>query len=145
MGLRRKAREIAMKSLYSIEVTEGNLELNQNIYKEKLEEIIENAEVTHEKIIDYARFLVDNTSMNLDFIDKIIEKFSRNWSLASIAPIEKTLMRIAIYEMEFTNTPHPIIINEAIEITKKYCDKKAGKFVNGILDSASRYLKNEKN
>jgi N utilization substance protein B len=70
----------------------------------------------------------------------IINNQSDNWTIERLAVIDREILRIAVAEMKYIKTPHPIVINESIEIAKKYSTENSGKFVNGILDAISSEL-----
>jgi N utilization substance protein B len=71
------------------------------------------------------------------YIDSIIKKYAKNWDIERMVVVDRNIIRIAIYEIMFFNfTPINVIINEAIEISKKYSTKDSRKFINGILDKA---------
>jgi transcription antitermination protein NusB len=63
---------------------------------------------------------------------------AKGWTVDRIAPLDMNVMRTAIYEIEFTDTPPEVAIDEAVEIDKKYCGAEAPKFVNGILGAVAR-------
>jgi N utilization substance protein B len=70
-----------------------------------------------------------------DRIDSLIEKYADNWEIDRMATIDRNIMRIAAYEMLYTkDTPVSVIIDEAVEIAKRFSNKDSSKFVNGILD-----------
>ena len=76
-------------------------------------------------------------------LDAVIEKFSQHWRLERIAKIELTILRLALYEMLYRpDVPIKVAINEGIELSKKFGDEKSRSFVNGILDSSARSLRN---
>ena len=83
----------------------------------------------------------------MSFADELIEKYSRGWKIARIAPVSRATMRLAVYEMYFRDdVPDNVAVNEAIELIKKYDDaEKARPFVNGILNSILRAKKAEEN
>ena len=81
---------------------------------------------------------------NIDIIDSKISEQSIHWPIDKIAFLDKSILRIAIYEILFTETPHPVIMNEAIEIAKKYCSENSAKFINGVLNAISKQEKAKK-
>lgn len=140
MGSRREAREIVVQTLYALclnsnEITKDSAESSKHI-NEKLSQIIDfNNKSFSNSQNEFCNFLVNNTYLNLESIDNLITRFSEHWDLRRISIMDKCVLRMAIMEMRFTDTPGKIIINEAIEIAKKFCGEKSGKFINGILDS----------
>lgn len=84
---------------------------------------------------DYARDLVSVVSRDLPVIDKLIAKLSHNWKLYRINRVDRNILRMAIAEItNFPHVPGPVILNEAIDIGKKYGAENSGAFINGILD-----------
>ena len=141
MGIRRKGREIALQTLYAIEFIDHEHNDLELIYQEKLQEIAEAKEIQLDsKIYDFALEIVRNTIHRIDEIDENISSHSTNWKVNKIADLDKAVLRIAIYEMMFTATAPAIIMNEAIEIAKKFCSDSSSKFVNGILNSIADEL-----
>lgn len=82
--------------------------------------------------------LVQGVFSALDRIDDAISKASTNWSLDRMATIDRALLRIAVYELLESDTPPKVILNEAIELAKKYGTEQSGPFVNGILATVAR-------
>lgn len=74
-----------------------------------------------------------------DFIDSKIQKFAKNWSFDRIAKVDLAILRLAIYELCFCpGTPVPVIINEALELSKYYSSDDSKRFINGILDHVAK-------
>jgi|SRR5690625_304561 len=119
---RRTAREYALQILYPLDMN----------YKEPtvaIKDFLESDEAD-----PFLTKLVEGVINHLEEIDEMIIKHLENWSLETIATVEKTILRIATYEMTFEDEiPKEVSINEAVEIAKKFGDVKSGKFVNGIL------------
>lgn len=87
----------------------------------------------------FTRALAEGTAEHLEELDKIIGAHARGWSLDRIAPLEKSIMRVALYEISYRDdVPTPVAIDEAVSIAGKYCGADAPKFVNGILSAATR-------
>ncbi len=144
--MRRKGREIAVQTLYSLEYL-GSV-INQKApdfieyFSDKLLEISTSKEISSEsRIYKFAFEILENLLVNLTEIDKKIQKHSLNWSMDRIAKLDKCILRIATYEMLYTDTAPAVIMNEAIEISKKFCSESSGKFINGILNSIAEESK----
>ncbi len=142
MGLRRKSREIAFKVLFSLEYIEtsqllGHMQLLE-FYPDKLNEILhEFDKQTDERAIEFAEYLIKNTIIHQEEIDVLIRQHSKNWSIGRLAVTDKTLLRIGIYEILFTETPAAIVMDEIIEIAKRYCSENSSKFINGVLNAVA--------
>ena len=118
---RKQAREKAFQSLYQIDI-------NKDKSADTLIETID------EKTNRYAVTLIEGVLNHLTEIDEKISDKLEKWSFDRIATVEKTVLRIAVYEILFEeSTPNKVAINEAVELAKKYNEEQAGKFINGIL------------
>lgn len=119
---RREAREKALQTLFQLENTELTVEA-----------AIEHA-IEDQTSSEFFEQIVHGTLEHLEEIDASIEDKLENWSLSRLAKIERTILRVAAYELLFTpEVPKNVVINEAIEISKIFGDEKSSKFVNGVL------------
>jgi|SRR5690554_448401 len=84
---------------------------------------------------DFLRELVDNVLSQRDLLDQVIAKFSRGWSITRMPRVERAILRLAAWELLFSNTPPAVVINEAVNLAKDYSNAQAASFVNGVLDS----------
>lgn len=84
------------------------------------------------------RELAEGVDSHREELDDIIAAHAKGWTVDRIAPLDMNVMRTALYEMEFTETPAEVAIDEAVEIAKEYCGADAPKFVNGILGAVAR-------
>jgi N utilization substance protein B len=85
--------------------------------------------------------LVEGVDANRADIDEVISEYAQGWELSRIAPLERNILRVALYEMNFRDdVPAEVAIDEAVEIAKKYSGADAPGFVNGILGSAAREM-----
>jgi N utilization substance protein B len=87
----------------------------------------------------FTRELADGVEANRAQLDELISRHSRGWSLERIAPLERNIMRVALYEaLHRGDIPTEVAIDEAVELAKEYCGADAPGFVNGILGAAVR-------
>ncbi|OGR52001.1 MAG: transcription antitermination factor NusB [Elusimicrobia bacterium GWA2_62_23] len=132
MSKRRLARENCLQSLYSSDI--AKLEPSAVLASFQMEEFALEA-----KVFDFYKTLYSSTVDNIQKIDEIIKKTSRNWEMERMPAIDRSILRMAVCEMMIlSDAPVPVIIDEAIELAKKYSTEKSGKFVNGVLDSIAR-------
>ena len=89
---------------------------------------------------DFATELVKGTTEHLDAIDPLLESTATNWRLIRMALIDRLIMRMAVYEMVYTETPKAVIIDEALELAKTFSGDEAVAFINGILDGVCRQI-----
>lgn len=119
---RHTAREKAFKILFQ-------LDINDNDPVEAMEAFLETTESDA-----FLTTLVQGIAANKSEIDNIIAANLEKWTLERIASVEKTILRIAVYEMKYLDDiPVNVSINEAVELAHHYGDEKSGKFVNGVL------------
>ncbi len=128
MGTRRKSREIAIQILYQFEMNRTDLDDGLKLFW---------AEHPNSKEVSgFAEYLVRGVDDNKDEIDSIIVNAASNWSLKRISPVDRGILREAIFEFIFCkDIPYKVTLNEAIEMGKKFSSEKSGSFINGILDS----------
>ena len=88
----------------------------------------------NDSLIDFAKEILVGVRSHRAEIDKLLSKYSANWSIKRMATSDRNVMRIAAYEMLYGETPGRVAINEAIDIAKRYGSLNSGAFVNGILD-----------
>jgi transcription antitermination protein NusB len=94
------------------------------------------------ELLDDARALTRELAEGVDShreeLDDIIAEHVKGWTVDRIAPLDMNVMRVAVYEMEFGDTPAEVAIDEAVELAKEYCGADAPKFVNGVLGAVVR-------
>ncbi len=86
----------------------------------------------------FTRELAEGVEGCRDELDATISRHSKGWELDRIAPLERNVMRVALYEIEHSDVPDEVAIDEAVELTKRYCGADAPGFVNGVLGAAVR-------
>jgi N utilization substance protein B len=84
------------------------------------------------------RELAEGVDGHREELDDTIADHAKGWTVDRIAPLDLNVMRVALYEIEFTETPPEVAINEAVELAKEYCGAEAPKFINGILGAVLR-------
>ena len=127
MGKRRAARELALKFLYQNE-------FNSNSPDSELNSFCERANVS-EEIQDFTQTLIKNIFAHKKEVDGLLKKISANWVPDRMAMIDKNILRLGICELLFdSTTPPKVVINEAVEIAKKFGTEESPDFINGILD-----------
>jgi transcription antitermination protein NusB len=127
-GERRRAREFALQLLFQIDLAPGDLE-------DTLDEFWAGRR-TSESVLQFAEDLVRGTLARRDAIDEILAASALNWRVSRMAVVDRNILRMAIYEFLFqAATPRVVVIDEAIEIAKKFGNDESGPFINGILDA----------
>jgi N utilization substance protein B len=125
---RRKAREMAFKVLFQVDQVNSE---PRSAFNYLLEE-----KYIPEKDSEFAWVLVEGTVSRIEAIDTIIASFSKDWSVQRMSSVDRNLLRLASYEMLYLKDSQPIVvIDEAIEIAKRYSEPASVGFINAILDN----------
>ena len=124
---RKVAREVVFKYLFEKDMNK-ELGFNRDFYS-KREDVLE----LEEAQVGYVLDTVENVLMNIDKIDKYIEDSIEVWNFERVGSVERALLRYAVYEIKFTDIGVEIIINEAVELAKRYGEEKSSEFINGVL------------
>src|SRR5581483_10698474 len=134
-GNRRKAREIALQTLYQLDVQEQlTSEQAAALFWQHFSREAASAD-GDEANRAFADQLVRGVREHLAEIDALLGRASRNWRLERMARVDRNLLRLAIYELKYcADVPAKVAINEAIEIAKRFGTAESPAFVNGILD-----------
>jgi N utilization substance protein B len=135
MGKRRRSREIALQFLYQYD-SQRKTCLEDSEIKQQINLFwsAKNASI-NEDVREFANVLITGSCENMEGIDGIIKKYSKNWRLSRMPTIDRNILRMAIYELAYLrNIPPPVTINEAVELAKKFGTEESGSFINGILD-----------
>lgn len=120
-------REETFKLLYSLEIQKEFEQEEVEAYFEDMEMIDIKAK---EQIIDEINQIKEN---NQEIIDLISENLKSDWNVDRISKINIALLKIAIYEMLYKNVPYKVVINEVVELAKKYGEDTSSSFINGVL------------
>jgi N utilization substance protein B len=83
----------------------------------------------------FANRLFEGAADEATALDEIISQHAKNWRLERVAAIDRAILRLGLHEMRATDTPPTVVINEAVDLAKKFSSEEAGAFVNGILDT----------
>nr|WP_302599265.1 transcription antitermination factor NusB [uncultured Cellulosilyticum sp.] len=129
---RRSARELIMQMLY-----EGTFHEEQDcdrLYNEKIE-MLKETEHVNKGLLQFIEETYYGILAHKEAIDAAIIESATNWSISRIAKVDLSILRLAIYELKYTDVPHKVAVNEALEIAKAYSTEKSPKFINGVLGS----------
>ena len=89
---------------------------------------------------EFANLLFEGAANDAAALDEIIGKHCENWRFERLAAIDRAILRLAIHEMSSSDTPPKVVLNEAVELAKKFSSEESGPFVNGVLDSVHKSL-----
>jgi N utilization substance protein B len=136
MGIRRKSRECALQVLFQLEFHPPDAGEVLSVYWK--------ANKVSEKIREYTEFVVLGVLAHRDEIDAIISRKATNWRIERMTLVDRNIFRIAIYEFLYqSDVPRTVVINEALEIAKKFSTDESAHFINGILDSVKRSIEED--
>ncbi|MBR3162822.1 MAG: transcription antitermination factor NusB [Clostridia bacterium] len=132
---RSAIRELAFKLIYSLEIQK-----NENI-DEQIELYIEAGEITDTKAVTYIKETINGIEKHKEEIISLIEKnLKADWEISRVSKIDISLLKLAIYEIKYTDIPYKVAINEVVELAKKYGEDTSKNFVNGILASVIKEI-----
>ncbi len=140
-GTRHKARECALQMLFASDMAHTDAAaLTTNYWNELGDATID------DKTREFANGLVRGTIENRDLIDDKIRTRAEHWRIERMAIVDRNVLRLAVYEFLFEETPNTVVINEALEIARRFSTFEATQFINGILDAIKHDLekKNKK-
>lgn len=127
---RSKSREQAFKLLYSMQIVKSD-----NV-EEQIKLYIEEEEITNKETIEYIEDIINGTIAKENEIEKQIEEnIKKDWTISRISKIDLGLLKLGIYEMLYSKVPYKVVINEVVELAKKYGTDSSKSFVNGVLAS----------
>lgn len=130
MGTRRKARECALQMLFAADVAKTSSGvLTENYWKELGEP------ATDDATREFSNQLASGTLREIERTDDTIRTRAEHWRIERMAIVDRNVLRLAVYEFLFTDTPHTVVINEALEIARRFSTFEATQFINGILDA----------
>lgn len=133
MGKRRQARECALQILFQLEFHTGDPRDTIRVYWE--------GQKAGRGAREYGTWIVERILEHGETIDRTIQSASKNWRLARMAVVDRNILRIAVAELLYEPTLVPaIVMDEAIEIAKRYSGEASAVFVNGVLDAIGRGL-----
>ncbi|RDU67904.1 transcription antitermination factor NusB [Helicobacter equorum] len=133
MATRTQARNAVLGILYAYDI--GN-----HTAIEEATQILEEKKIRH-KQQDFALGLIQGVLTNLENLDTLINTHLKEWDISRLGRIECSILRLGAYELCYTQTDAPIVINEAIELGKIYGDENAPRLINGVLDSIQKLTK----
>jgi len=140
MGTRRKARECALQMLFAADITKlpGDV-VTRNFWDEIGEPDMEDL------MREFSIKLTLGTLDELATVDDKIRTRAEHWRIERMAIVDRNVLRLAVYEFLFEETPNTVVINEALEIARRFSTFEATQFINGILDAIKHDLEKKNN
>ena len=129
---RSEIREVVLKFLYSLELQK----VDKDEYEEQIQLFLEADEIEDKKVEKYIKDAAYGIEKNREeIINQIKDELSEKWEIRRLSKMSLAILKLAIYEMIYAKVPYKVVINEAVELAKKYGDYSTPAFVNGILGS----------
>ena len=133
-GPRRKAREYALQMLFQWDITHDSIDQIVTTF-------FQNQPEESQTLMDFARHLVTGTVEHVEQIDQLIRRHAEHWRLDRMATVDRNILRLAVEEFLYDHpTPKTVVINEAIEIARRFSAQESPQFINGVLDSIKKEL-----
>ncbi|MDR3108140.1 MAG: transcription antitermination factor NusB [Planctomycetaceae bacterium] len=132
LSVRTLARTVAFQVLYQEDMNTGSAS------EYGIDYINEQLNTADESMRILCQSLVIGTRSHVAEIDKLISEMSTNWSIERMAVTDRNILRLAVYEILHEQTPRPVVINEAIELAKRFGATTSASFVNGVLDKIEK-------
>jgi transcription antitermination protein NusB len=135
VGARRKGRELALQMLYQWDVG-----------REPVESVVESSselQSAGDAAREFASRLVEGTVDRVEEIDRILIETSEHWRLGRMSTVDRNVLRLAVYELLAKETPPGVVINEALEVAKRFSSPESAAFVNGVLDAVNQEINAE--
>jgi N utilization substance protein B len=124
---RHKAREVALQMLFQKDL---NPDISADAIREQIQEMLDN----NESMCRFAWGLFAGATESRSVIDRQIESVAANWKVGRMPPTDRNTIRLGAFELLYTDTPYPVVIDEALELAKSFGTAQSASFVNGILD-----------
>jgi N utilization substance protein B len=137
-GTRRKSRELTLQMLFQLDMGKQDLDQVRGTFWSERQDL-------DEKVRGFSDDLFRVACERRDEIDQIIERNAEHWRMERMAAVDRNLLRAGVAEfLGFPQTPRPVVINESLEIARRYSTPEAVQFINGVLDSVARELGDSK-
>lgn len=133
-GTRRKSRELTLQMLFQLDMGKQDLDQVRRTFWSERKDL-------DEKVRGFSDDLFRIACERREEIDQIIERNAEHWRMDRMAAVDRNLLRAGVAEfLGFPQTPRPVVINESLEIARRYSTPESVQFINGVLDSVAREL-----
>ncbi len=119
---RKATRELALKMVFQHSFSPQDDDLAREHMQQPVDE-------------SFLELLVTGVNLHGSQLDQIIGRFSQGWTVDRMPRVDRSILRLAVFELLATDSPTPVVINEAVELAKRYSDAAGARFINGVLDS----------
>ncbi len=140
MSSRHRSREVALQALYALDVANLRGEEKAPSAQEVYEGVAEHFEMP-EGSRTFAKELVNAVSESRALLDEKIAQHARNWRVSRMAAVDRNVLRLATFELVYTDTPIGVVLDEAVELARRFGSEASPAFVNGILDALAHAVR----
>ncbi len=133
-GTRRKSREMALQMLFQLDMGKQDIDQVRKTFWNERRDL-------DEKVRGFADDLFRVAAERQGEIDELVERNAEHWRMDRMAAVDRNVLRCGVAEMlGFADTPKPVVINEALEIARRFSTPESVQFINGVLDSVAKEL-----
>jgi N utilization substance protein B len=136
---RQRSRQVALQALYAHDLADPKRGDGETRIEETFEQVAQNFDLP-EGARDFALKLVQGTASELSEIDALLAANAINWKLSRMAAVDRNVLRLGTYELMRTDTPVSVVLDEAIQLARRFGAESSPGFVNGVLDAVARQL-----
>ncbi|MCI9039740.1 MAG: transcription antitermination factor NusB [Clostridia bacterium] len=127
---RSEGRNLAFELLYSLEIQK----VGQEELEEQIQLFLQESEITQENVTEYIKQTINGITFQEEEIKKMIsQNLKEKWDISRISKVNLALLKLGIYEIVYSKLPYKVVVNEVVELAKKYGEDSSPSFVNGIL------------
>jgi N utilization substance protein B len=136
-GGRHRGREVALQVLYAIDVDAAPGGDSSDLIFDRISENF----VVPTPVAAFARALVKGVVERLEGLDEILGIHAQNWRVSRMAVVDRNVLRLAVHELRDTDTPIAVVIDEAVDLARRFGSESSPSFVNGVLDAVAREVR----
>jgi N utilization substance protein B len=137
---RHQSRQVALQVLYAVDLAQGRRAGAGPTDQEVFDDVAANFDLP-EGARAFAKQLVAGVSAHREALDARISEHAKNWRLSRMAAVDRNVLRLAVYELVHGDTPASVILDEAVELARRFGDEPSPAFVNGVLDPVARSVR----
>ncbi len=137
---RQRSRSVALQALYAEDLAEACKPARSTRVEEIFERVAQNFDLPA-SARDFALDLFSGTASHLDEIDALLSENAVNWKISRMAAVDRNVLRLAIFELTRTDTPVSVVLDEAIQLARRFGAESSPGFVNGVLDAVARQVR----
>jgi len=148
-GGRHRGREVALQVLYAMDLavkvdSDAGADVEESPSSDPKAQIFDRISenfVVPNPVVSFARELVSGVADRIDELDGILGVHARNWRVSRMAAVDRNVLRLAVYELRDTDTPIAVVIDEAVDLARRFGSDSSPAFVNGVLDAVAREVR----